>query len=284
MASVRLRNRRVVDGWLLDEVREFFLAAATIAAWSWTCRDGRLAGRSPAGCPSLATVVAPDPAPPAPWSPGGSQSLTVTVAAPSVPTCFGEYRPSGGAAFADEPDYYRRWVAVSPRTSTPPLPAGGLRRPTWPNRWRSSGTPRSANGCRPLQRIAEVEHWRFAVLFAQSSCPFATEADQANCSRFVERVFTRLRDEEKLNLIFPRTSAHRPGDPLERALLTQTAYGSRHAGGAVSPDTPQRGKSSMFDCLRAATDYVADCSFRKTTGRARRRCAPSPSRCRTPSS
>lgn len=213
----------------------------------------------------LATVVALGSCTTSPVVSGGSQSPTVTVAAPSVPTRSGEYRPSGGAALADEPDYYRDGCRFTADVDTPP-PAG---RCVYGD---PSGLPVAIVGdskigqwMPALQRIAEVEHWRL-LFYSRSSCPFATEADQANCSRFVERVFTQLRDEEKPKLIF---SSHiSRTDPVirsESALLTQlhTAIGTR---AVLLADTPQRGTSSMFDCLRAATDYVADCSFRKNDG------------------
>ena len=61
----------------------------------------------------LATVAALGACTTSPVVSGGSQSPTVTVAAPSVPTRSGEYRPSGGAALADEPDYYRDGCRLS---------------------------------------------------------------------------------------------------------------------------------------------------------------------------
>lgn len=189
----------------------------------------------------------------------------MTVTAPSVPTRSGEYHPSGGAAFADEPDYYRDGCRFAADVDTPPQIGTCVYGDPHGIPVAIVGDSKIGQWMPALQRIAEVEHWRL-LFYSRSSCPFATEADQANCSRFVAQVFTRLRDEEKPKLIF---SSHiSRTDPVirsESALLTQlhTAIGTR---AVLLADTPQRGKSSMTDCLRSATDYVADCSFRKNDG------------------
>lgn len=190
---------------------------------------------------------------------------TSPVSAPSVPTRSGEYHPSGGAAFADEPDYYADGCRFSVEVDTPP-PIG---RCVYGD---PQGVPVAIVGdskigqwMPAIQRIAEVEHWRL-LFYSRSSCPFATEADQETCSRFVAQTLPRLRADEKPRLIFSsHISRTEAVIRSESALLTElrTAIGTR---AVLLADTPQRGRSSLPDCLRAATDYVTDCSFRKNDG------------------
>jgi hypothetical protein len=263
-ASVRLRTG---GSWTARSMRSRSSSSLrnAIAAWSWTCRDGRLAGRSPAGCP--------------PCDGGRSRSMHHQprgLGRQSEPDRdgrravgahpLGRVSPQRWSGLGRRARLLPRWVPLHRgRRHATPLPAGASTATHMANRWRSSGDSKIGQWMPALQRIAEVERWR-VLFYSRSSCPFATEADQTNCSRFVERVFTQLRDEEKPKLIF---SSHiSRTDPVirsESALLTQlhTAIGTR---AVLLADTPQRGKSSIFDCLRAATDYVADCSFRKNDG------------------